>query len=276
MGEVTAIAWTDHTFNAWHGCTKVSPACDNCYAETQSVRYGLQIWGKDTDRRHLSERNWSKPIQWDRAAAERGRPALVFCASMSDVFEPRDDLDRDRERLWDLIERTPHLIWQLLTKRPEQILRRVPFAWDDNWPSNVWVGTSVESEEYARIRIPRLLRVPAPVRFLSCEPLLGYVNLRRWLADPGLNGFRYECQLHGMPECEQLPECRGVQWVIVGGESGAGHRRLDLDVAREMRDECATAAVPFFFKQIDGFKSGLQGPPDLMVRQFPDEARRAA
>ena len=224
MGESTAISWTDHTFNPWWGCVKVSPACDGCYAERDAHRYGFadgggngpELWGRHADRRGLSDAHWAKPLAWDRAAAEAGRPALVFCASMADVFEARDDLDPLRDRLWELIEATPHLIWQLLTKRPEQVLRRVPHRWLQafpqtgfGWPANVWVGTTVENQHYADLRVPRLLEVPAPVRFLSCEPLLGPVDV----------------------------DLTGIDWVIVGGESGPDARPMHPDWARALRDQ---------------------------------------
>lgn len=262
MGEVTTISWTDHTFNPWWGCTKIEgpgdsgSACDHCYAERDSKRYGFQVWGKDAERRFLSDHHWRQPLRWERQAIEDGRPHLVFCASMCDVFEHRvpDDLGASRQRLWELIEQTPHLIWQLLTKRPEWIRMMVPRPWLEpgGWPEHVWAGTTIEDEQRARIRLPRLLRVPAPVRFISGEPLLGDIALWPWLSTP-----------------EQRPE-----WIIVGGESGAGWRPLDLDVARRVRDDCAEAGVPFFFKQTSGYRSGTPGPPDLAIRQFPAQARR--
>lgn len=259
MGETTAISWTDSTWNPWWGCTKIEApngegsACDNCYAASTAKRYGHDIWGKDADRRELSDDNWRKPLKWDREAAEAGRPRLVFCASMCDVFEHRvpDDLERHRVRLWELIEGTPHLVWQLLTKRPEWIPSMVPRAWmHGGWPENVWAGVTVEAARFARIRLPRLLRVPAPVLFVSMEPLLGEVDLGPWLERLG--------------------------WVIVGGESGSPRRELDHDAVRRIRDDCARERVPFFFKQTSGPKAGMPGPDDLAVRQFPPQACRAA
>lgn len=254
MAEVTSIAWTDHTFSPWWGCTKIeSPnpegsACDNCYAATQANRYGFEVWGKDADRRSLSDDHWRKPLRWNRLAGEDGRPHLVFCASMGDVFEHRvpDDLGPLRERLWDLIDQTPNLIWQLLTKRPEWVPSMVPRPWMRGaWPERVWMGVTVESEPFARIRMPRLAKIPAPITFLSMEPLLGDVDLTRY------------------------PD---VRWIIVGGESGSPRRDLDLDAARRLRDYSAARGIPFFFKQTSAFKSGTPGPEDLMVREFPELA----
>ncbi len=278
MGESTAIAWTDHTFNPWWGCVKISPACDGCYAERDAHRYGFadgggngpELWGRHAERRHLSDAHWAKPLAWDRAAAAAGRPALVFCASMADVFEARDDLDPLRARLWELIESTPNLIWQLLTKRPEQIPRRVPPYWLSDsieewggWPSNAWVGTSVENQHYAELRIPRLLEVPAPVRFLSAEPLLGPID----------------------------HDLTGIDWVIVGGESGPNARPMHPGWARALRDRCTapgykvighdhigqhtvpTRGPAFFFKQWGEWAPGRGDRRRLFLR--PDGGQSA-
>lgn len=252
MGETTAIAWTDHTFNPWVGCARVSPGCQHCYAEALAKRTGLVEWGQTAARRVTSDANWRKPLKWNRQAAADGRPHLVFCASMADVFEDRPELEDPRAQAFALMQRTPHLIWQVLTKRPENVLDKVPVLWPENWPTNVWIGTTVEDQQRADERIPELVRIPAPVRFLSCEPLLGHVALP-WLAG-------------------------GVHWVIAGGESGPGHRPLNVDHARSLRDQCATAGVPFFFKQHGGRTPTAGG--DLLdgVRHkaFPASARRLA
>lgn len=256
MGESTAIGWTDHTFNPWWGCTRVSPGCQHCYAETFSKRVGfsdtgskVSLWGKDSERRFFGDKHWNEPRKWDRAAEKAGCRALVFCASMADVFEDpnpglMDHLEEHRFRLFDLIEDTPHLTWQLLTKRPQNVSRMVPAGWicDEmagqppdaygTWPSNCWVGTTAEDQKRADERIPYLVSLPAPVRFLSCEPLLGPVRLAETFDDD--------------------MGVEAIDWVICGGESGPGHRPLDLDAARTLRDECFEAGVPFFFKQVGG------------------------
>lgn len=266
MGERTGIDWTDHTFNPWWGCTKIEgpngtgSACDNCYAERGAKRRGHHVWGKDAPRRLLSDSYWGEPLKWERKAAA-GEPGpntgrldhLVFCASYADVFEARDDLDEHRARLWKLIGETPHLTWLLLTKRPEQIPVRVPERWmlgGSNWPANVWVGTTVEDQARADLRIPRLARISAPVRFLSCEPLLGSIDLIRHV--------------------------EYVDWVIAGGESGPGHRPLELEHARSLRQQCAAWDVPFFFKQVGGQfpKSGGDELDGERIKQFPEGARR--
>src|SRR5690606_3921590 len=170
MTEFSKIEWCDHTFNPWWGCVRVSPACRFCYADTQARRYGHQVWRKRGPRRLLSDANWAKPLKWNRDAEKSGVPAKVFCASIADVFEDHPDVAEPRKRLWNLIEATPWLRWLLLTKRPENIAAMAP--WGAEWPPHVWVGTSVENQRFAEERIPILLRVPAAVLFLSCEPLL--------------------------------------------------------------------------------------------------------
>ncbi len=136
-----------HTFNPWWGCARVSPGCRFCYAERDARRYGHQVWGRHGPRRLLSEANWRLPLRWDRDAERAGVPALVFCASMADVFEDHPQVVEPRQRLWRRIEDTPHLRWLLLTKRPENVPEMVP--WATAWPEQVWLGTSVETQRYA-------------------------------------------------------------------------------------------------------------------------------
>ena len=144
MARDSRIEWTDHTFNPWWGCTKVSAACDHCYAETWARRIGLDIWSAGKPRRYLSDAYWQQPHKWNAAAANAGSKARVFCASMADVFEWKKGLWSWRHRLWAVIEETPHLDWLLLTKRPHLVRRLAP--WGDHWPENVWLGTTVESK----------------------------------------------------------------------------------------------------------------------------------
>jgi len=305
VGEHTAISWTDHTFNPWWGCERVSPGCQHCYAEAFAKRTGNHVWGKQADRRFFGDKHWAEPPKWNAAAELAGRPALVFCASMADVFEDRPDLEHERERLFDLIARTPHLIWQLLTKRPQNITRMVPTEWvtdvdigtldepelrlPSQWPANVWIGTTVEDQQRARERIPRLLEVPAPVRFLSCEPLLGLVDLNPWLARvdrcPRCNGSMSVPVPGGgqaCPDCFDDPSGQGnrttplIHWVIVGGESGPRHRPLELQHARYIVNTCHDWKVPVLFKQIGG-RTPTAGGHLLDGRahhQFPEEAKR--
>lgn len=256
MGANSKIQWCDHSFNPWWGCVRVSPACRFCYADTQAARYGHQLWRANGERRMLSDQHWRQPLKWNREAQAAGRPALVFCASMADVFEDRRDLDAPRHRLWQLIDNTPWLTWQLLTKRPENVARLAP--WNDNWPANIWLGTSVETQRFAEQRIPVLLDSPAKLHFLSCEPLLGPVDLIPWAA--------------------------GIPWVIAGGESGPKSRPTNLDWFRDLRDQCAAAGTSLFVKQLGTVwakqnsatsrKAGEPGewPEDLRIRQMPAAA----
>lgn len=251
MSDTTAIEWTDHTFNPWWGCSRVSPACRFCYADDQAKRYGHQVWRRHGPRRMLSDANWARPLKWNRDAERAGVPAKVFCASMADVFEDHPDVTEPRERLWGVIEATPWLCWQLLTKRPENITRMAP--WGDSWPANVWMGTSVENQRYADERLPLLLAVPAKVRFLSCEPLLGPVDLKLTEEVDGCTCGVGPSGYYGMHErgcgLEMGPHW-GISWVIAGGESGGLKARpMRPEWARSLRNQCQVAGVPFLFKQ---------------------------
>lgn len=230
MARNSPIEWTDHTFNPWWGCAKVSPGCQNCYAERLSTRYGHDVWGVGAERRTFSDEHWKDPLKWEAEAIRNGKPARVFCASMADVFE-KDAPPDEQTRLWALIEKTPNLRWLLLTKRPERIARTVPKSWIAEARPNVWYGTSVESQDYVS-RIRELRRVPAVVRFLSVEPLLGPIP--------------------------RIPLV-GISWVIVGGESGGGARAMRAEWAKAIRDRCVERGVPFFFKQWGQFdESGVR------------------
>src|SRR5712671_6808752 len=131
MAKNSSIEWTDHTFNPWWGCSKVSPGCNNCYAETWAKRVGEKIWGKDEPRRFFTDKHWDEPLKWNDEALSSGTRRRVFCASMADVFEQRTDLNPWRARLWKLTEETPKLDWLLLTKRPENIAASV--RWGTTW-----------------------------------------------------------------------------------------------------------------------------------------------
>lgn len=221
MARDSAIEWTHHTFNPWWGCTKVSPGCKHCYAETFSHRIGQDIWGARAERRFFGESHWEEPKKWNAQALRENARHRVFCASMADVFENRAELGSTRERLWRLIDDTPRLDWLLLTKRPERVSKTVP--WGNRWPVNVWIGATAENQRWAEKRIPVLLALPASVRFLSCEPLIGPIDLRPWPT--------------------------GIHWVIAGGESGHEARPMNPDWARALRDQCGRAGIPFHFKQ---------------------------
>ena len=222
MARNSRIEWTTHTFNPWWGCVKVSPACKHCYAEAWSKRVGSAVWGINAERRFFGERHWNEPVRWNTEAAKQGARARVFCASMADVFEDRRDLDLWRLRLWKLIEATPNLDWLLLTKRPELVAGMAP--WPDQWPPNVWLGTTVEDQERASERLPYLSKIPAAVRFISAEPLLGPLDVAEWLPHT-------------------------VDWVITGGESGPKARPSSPSWFRDLLNQCMAADVAFHFKQ---------------------------
>lgn len=255
MSENSKIEWTDHTFNPWEGCQKVGPGCDHCYAETRNARFagGTAInWGPDAPRRRTSASNWAKPLAWNAAAAEffakHGRRQRVFCASLADVFDNAVPVQWRRD-LFDLIDATPHLDWLLLTKRIGNARSLYAGAYLDSarpWPENVWLGATVVTQQEVDRDIPKLLAVPARVRFLSMEPLLAPVSLRWLAAWPENAGRRAE---HPSGNTHHLDGLRRIDWVIVGGESGPGARPMHPDWARTVRDQCAAAGVPFLFKQ---------------------------
>jgi protein gp37 len=222
MAKNSKIEWTNHTFNPWWGCVKVSPACKHCYAEAWSKRVGQNVWGPKSDRRFFGDKHWSEPLKWNVEAAIGGERRRVFCASMADIFEDRAGLDEWRVRLWGLIEATPNLDWLLLTKRPERIAEAVP--WATEWPSNVWIGTTVEDQEWAEERLHYLASLPAAVRFISAEPPLGPLDLRPWLGST-------------------------LDWVIAGGESGPKARPSSPAWFRDVMNQCMEADVAFHFKQ---------------------------
>lgn len=305
MGISTGIEWCHHTFNPWRGCTKVSPGCTNCYAEKLSARNpaALGTWGPRGQRVVAAESYWRQPLRWDRESEAAGERRRVFCASLADVFEDRPELTVPRCRLLRLIHQTPSLDWLLLTKHPEGIMERLQECasqedrdrsdngrlgindgaclasqWRHGAPlANVWLGVSIENQQYADNRIPLLLRTTAAVRFLSLEPLLEPVDLaaRGWL--------RGSDQATGVPS---------IDWVIVGGESGGKNvRACDLAWVRSIVRQCQEAAVPVFVKQVGSrpktatlslwFRDRKGGnpdewPSDLRVREFPVVADSAA
>jgi protein gp37 len=243
MGADSKIEWTDHTFNPWLGCTKVSPACAHCYAEAWAKRTGIVKWGDGAERRKTTQSYWRQPLKWNAEAAQSRERKRVFCASLADVFEDRPELEPWRKELFSLIYRTPRLDWLLLTKRPENITRllrkcvnKTSLGW--GFPVNAWLGTTVESDEQ-RTRADDLIEAGgefASVLFLSCEPLLGPLDLtanQRYQVENG--GYR--------------PLIDDIQWVITGGESGGHARPSHPDWFRNLRDQCLKASVPFHFKQ---------------------------
>lgn len=278
MTANSKIEWTDHTFNPWIGCARVSPACDHCYAEAMMDHRMHKVrWGAGQPRVRTSTANWRQPLHWNAQAAREGRRFRVFCASLADVFDNEVPAGW-RADLFALIRSTPNLDWLLLTKRIGNAHTMMVMAgayvmymrpYSDPEPSerwrieqplpNVWLGATVVDQKEADRDIPKLLATPAAVRFLSIEPMLGPIDLRQ------LRGFSSGCtpQTHDclaghssdtpwgyVRDNRHDPFSRGkVDWVIVGGESGQQARPMHPEWARSLRDQCVAAGVPFFFKQ---------------------------
>lgn len=243
MGENSKIEWCHHTFNPWLGCSKLSPACANCYAEAWAKRTNIVTWGDSAERRKTTDSYWRQPLKWNGDAMRSGERKRVFCASLADVFEDRPELEPWRKELFSLIYRTPYLDWLLLTKRPENIVRlsgkcvnKTSLGW--RLPKNIWLGTTVESQDYI-VRVHHLLNCRAIAEgplFLSCEPLLGPLNLNAYLTTKFIDSGGYS-------------NCAQLDWVIAGGESGAKARPTNPQWFRDLRDQCVEHKVPFHFKQ---------------------------
>lgn len=264
MGENTKIEWAHHTFNPWVGCAKVSEGCRNCYAEALAKRGGLATWGPEGTRHRTTPDYWKQAFRWDAKAMKAGERQRVFCASMADVFESHADVLQARADLFDVIKNTPCLDWLLLTKRPENFVQHLPKDWGEGYP-NVWLGVSVENQEQADWRIPILVRTPAVVKFLSCEPLLGPIMLQKaelgstggWIANPNEpDDFLY-----------WIARDNGIKWVIVGGESGPRARPMHPDWARSLRDQCEKSSVYFFFKQWGEYTAVRIGPSKYEMKK---------
>lgn len=274
--ENSKIEWTHHTFNPWIGCTKVSDGCKFCYAEElMAKRFKKVEWGPAGTRTRTQANYWRKPVAWNKRLEGTGKRERVFCASLADVFEDRPEINEWRKDLIELIEATPNLDWLLLTKRPENILPLAPVHWSQRGiPRNVWLGTSVEDQATADLRIPILTQHNATVLFLSCEPLLAPVDISHGFGGPAGEAHR------------------GIDWVIVGGESDKHGRARPMppSAALSLRDQCAEAGVDFFFKQwgdwypydgpdispinLDYHKAGLQPKVSLNKKgeSVPDDS----
>jgi len=304
MSENTPIEWATHSFSPWIGCTKVSPGCSHCYAvNTTRARVlrsqGHETWGKGKARSRTSAATWRNPLKWNRdSGLWHTTPRPRVFPSLCDWLDDEVPIEWLADFL-KLIHVTRHLDWQLLTKRPENFQRRITEALtakrvgmidrakgDEEWSAaaaavefwrlgesplgSVWIGTSVEDQKRADERIPELLKIPANVRFLSVEPLLGQVDVASW-------GWRNASKTDPR-----------VDWVIVGGESGPGARPCNVEWIRDIVRQCKAAGVPCFVKQFGSewatFQYGIgrspsrlhpkggnpsEWPEDLRVREFP-------
>lgn len=237
----SAIEWTDATWNPWMGCERVSPGCAHCYMYREQRQYG-----HDPEALRRSKTKFSEPLRWTDTR-------LVFTCSWSDWFHP--GADRWRDEAWDVVRRTPHLTYQILTKRPELINERLPGDWGDGWP-NVWLGVSIENSRFTW-RADALREIPCAVRFVSAEPLLGSLFERSARRSP--------------------LDLDGIGWLIVGGESGPGARRLDLAWAYELAAACDETPTEFFMKQLGSVLARNLGSRDRKggdLSVFPSELRR--
>lgn len=261
MGE-TSISWCHYTFNLWWGCFKVSPGCTNCYAAAFDRRVhgkASDHWERTGGRWFQSDEYWQQPLKWNEKAKREGVRYRVFCGSMMDWLEqhPNPEINRQmdayRGRLFELIKRTPYLDWLLLTKRPQYLSGYLPWMRigyeDPPWP-NVWLGTTVEDQEHADKRIPLLLANRAVVFFLSCEPLLGALDLNR-IRIPGIDDELHFSALSRQRDSVYGYTDRVVNWVIAGAESGPRARECKTEWLRSLRDQCAESdtGTAFFLKQ---------------------------
>lgn len=243
MGQNSNIEWTEQTWNPLAGCTRISPGCQNCYAERMAKR--LIAMGQEKYQGTVDKNGrWTGALNFDvdnwDAPTKRKKPTMYFVNSMSDLFHA-DVPPNWSMRIWDVMAKTPQHTYQILTKRADVMEQRVKWLVDlYGVLPNVWLGVSVENQQYADERIPHLLQTPAAVRFLSCEPLLGPVSIDL------IDGVFYDS---GMPFPWQKLEKPGIDWVIVGGESAPNARPMHPNWARSLRDQCKSAGVAFFMKQ---------------------------
>lgn len=280
----TKISWCEHTANLWHGCTKVHAGCDHCYAESLSVRWGREIWGNDSPRL-VVDSVWKELRKMQAMAAKAGEMHRVFVGSMMDIFEKRMPLidhkgqplviageqmtnENVRQHFFrDIIPDCPNLIFLLLTKRPSNINKMIPESWLTDPPGNVMFGTSPCDQKTAETLIPQLLQVNGK-KFLSIEPLLGPVKIADWFYPKNIIGMEDE-SADGKHHFVYKQE---IDWVIVGGESGHQARPMHPDWARDIRDQCGAAGIPFFFKQWGEFVSVSEQEGDGRHHTFPDGA----
>lgn len=273
----TRIEWTarwhgdellpGYTFNTWWGCTKVSRACSNCYAERWARRMGHEVWGAGGPRRFFPPVHWDAPRQWNRKANRLGTRLAVFCSSMADVFEVhsnpeiREKMTRERHRLWRLIRETAWLDWLLLTKRPQ-----VALEWSaaHGWPRNAWMGVTCETQALADDRIALALEVPAPTHFVSYEPAIEAVDFRPWLHSAGCP--RRE-EATGACECSTLSG-RRVGWLISGGESTADGAPSHPAWHRAAMEAAAGAPAAYFFKQHGRWAPVSDIPESVMSKVY--------
>ncbi len=297
MAENSGISWTKHTWNPWMGCTKVSPACDGCYAEAlMDHKAGQVAWGNNP-RRRTGARNWNNPLRWQKQAESDGSRPFVFCASLSDIYDNQVD-PQWRTDAFNVMRKTPNLIYLLLTKRPQNIAKLSAAA--GGLPENAAIGTTVEDRKRANINVPALLEASLALwqaktrplfNFVSCEPLLEDFDLTDFPEDPYSRdnaGYRIDALRgktwlpkgandltpgHVVGEREYVGLCHSINWVITGGETDQGEhmaRPTHPDAFRSLRDQCAEAGVPFHHKQNGEWIPVAAPQGDAPVYRFPD------
>lgn len=258
MGKNSAIPWTDHTLNFWQGCHPVSTGCQNCYMYRDKKRYGQDpaTVVRSKDATFYQARKWEEP-------------AKVFVCSWSDFFIK--EADPWREDAWNEIRRAPHLTWIILTKRPENIVDRLPADWGEGWP-NVWLGVTAENQEQFDKRYAILSQIKAAVKFVSYEPAVGSLNVYPYLLSDGWVPTYYDPDNRYLnPPSE--PTNENINWIVAGAESGPNRRIANIEWFRSLRDQCVTAGVPFFLKQMD-INGELVKMPELdgvIWQQYPKE-----
>ncbi len=254
MALNSGISWTDHSWNPWQGCRKVSPGCLHCYMYRDKHRFGHD---PETVVRSKPA-TFAAPLKWKE-------PAKVFVCSWSDFFI--EDADAWRDEAWEIMRRTPHLTYMLLTKRAENIKDRLP----PDWPmKNVWLGVTAENQETANKRIPLLLDIPAVCRFVSVEPMISPVSLSAWMWE----SYEYRDRLNGYLSGDDgdvcvVSSCRPsgkIGWIICGGESGPEARAMSTEWALDLKRQCTRTRTPFFMKQMSG-KAPI--PDFLQGQKFP-------
>lgn len=297
MAENSGISWTKHTWNPWMGCSKVSPACDGCYAEAlMDTRFGKVAWGNHP-RVRTGAKNWNDPVRWQKQAEKEGNRPFVFCASLADIFDNQVDAQW-RADAFDVMRKTPNLIYLLLTKRPQNIAKLSAAA--GGLPGNAAIGTTIEDKKRAVINANALLdasvdlmraKTPAMFRFVSSEPLLEEFDLtdipaniygddgtdyridalrgRIWLPK-GVNRLKPG---HVVGDREYVDLCHSINWVITGGETDqAEHkaRPTHPNAFRALRDQCASAGVPYHHKQNGEWLQVTDPVDDLPIHRFAD------
>jgi len=243
MSKDTKIEWAHHSFNAWWGCRKISPACDNCYAEAMAKRTGRDCFGPSP--RYRTKGPWKEVVKWDRDAGKRGVRERLFVNSMSDFFEDNDELHEWRVDALMILEDMQNLDVMFLTKRPAIAAKYFDEYYHD-LPDHFWVGVTAENQSFYNLRVDALQTIPAKVKFVSIEPMLGMIDMGDYLSEE-------------------------IDWVITGAESGHRSRVAKVQWFRSLQYQCKEAGVPFMLKQMHVDEgTGLDTKIKLVKKPFLD------